>query len=55
MFFLMSDRRVGRYLNARLKNCAFPDVDENNKRGLLVCGETRGNAPKFVRFNGNAP
>jgi len=36
MFFLRSDRKVGRYLNARLKNYVFPGVDENNKRGLCV-------------------
>jgi len=43
-----------RYLNVRLKKCAFPGADENNKKWLHARGDaTRGNAPKFVRFNGN--
>lgn len=29
----------GRYLNARLKNCAFPGVGENNKNGCVRAGD----------------
>lgn len=37
MLFMMSDSG-GPYLNARLKNCAFPGVDENNKNGCMSAG-----------------
>lgn len=29
----------GRYLNVRLKNYAFPGVDENNKNGCMSVGQ----------------
>lgn len=38
MLFMMSNLD-GRYLNVRLKNYAFPNVDENNKNGCMSAGQ----------------
>lgn len=46
MFLTMPAPGVGPYLNARLKNCAFPGADENNKSGYMY---TRSDAWKRAK------